>query len=442
MSSAIAKSKPDKSGLPAKFNYIGIKKEETQKLKLYAEEVRGLIRNTLEAAVRIGQILKDVKENILQYGQWQKWVDYEFEGNIKHDTATNFINLANLYEKYKEEHEDGFKKLTLWSLYSLGRESVEPEVKEAVLNLANDDIILSKQEIDSVVKTYRQIKMLEAGIEGEVVQTLKELDTVEDPREVKSLSKLSKRKQKEVAELISTGGAESTKEALKKIVDAKRKNKEEEAAIDIETVEINEQDGEKIEVDLVVQEYHYKNLKDVPDNSIDVAFVEAPLRYSYVEFELHELAKELDRVLCSGGYAIITVGHKAAMFSGPCIEPLNAAHLLCFRKTPGMSKSIVGMNITSASVFAIFCYKGPYKAPRKMLVDLQTYSSHLTDTDAIEGMDEIPPSLEKGIERFLSPLTEAGSCVMHVIVDNHFGVRESIKEMAGRFSARKFITVG
>jgi hypothetical protein len=107
-----------------------------------------------------------------------------------------------------------------------------------------------------------------------------------------------------------------------------------------------------------------------------------------------------------------------------------------------MSKSIVGMNITSASVFAIFCYKGPYKAPRKMLVDLQTYSSHLTDTDAIEGMDEIPPSLEKGIERFLSPLTEAGSCVMHVIVDNHFGVRESIKEMAGRFSARKFITVG
>lgn len=387
----------------------------------YANEIRSLIRSTLESVVRIGQILKEVKA-MLPYGEWQTWVDKEFQEDIKHDSADNWINLASLYAEYKEKYEDGFKKLSLASLYKISRSTVDVEVKETVLKLAQEDEPFSKAEVDSIIKVYRKAKLVEAGIDPTVISELGNTSFVENAKELGKFSRLSKKKQAAVAGLINSGIASTPREAIQQLSIA---SKPPEKLVEVQYTEI--------------KSATYESLEAVSSGAVNIAIVEAPLRYSYVERELNILAVELDRVLRPGGLAIVTLGHKAIMYAGAQLEPLNPLHVLCLRRQPGNTRPIIGTNILSASVFAALAYKSPYRAPQTMLVDLQT----IADEEPAGGLDEVVSGLEAGFIKFMTALVHSDDTILHMICsENHFNMRETIKDAAIDLKAEAFYTVG
>lgn len=406
-----------------KKNKTRLTKSQQTKLNEYSSEIKSLIRTTLESAVRIGQILKDVKDNILPYGEWQEWVDTEFDGNIKHDSAVNWINLAELYEEYSSQYEDGFNRLSLNTLYKLSRSTVDNPVKEAVLQLAEEDEPFNRDELSTVLRVYRKAKMLDAGFTPEVVECLADNELVENPKELRALQKLSKKKREAVAAIIQQGGAQTTKEAVKQLV---LPSTSEEPKVEVSYEEI--------------KHTCYNSLIQVPSDSVNLAIVEAPMKSEYVFKEMSALSSELERVLAPSGYCLITVGHKGALYAGNHLEPLKPLHLLCLRRTPGKSRSIVGSNIMSASVMLTYSYKPPYKSPKTMLVDLQTVkeSEELID----DGMDEVVTGIENGFDRFMQSLVESGDTVLHMIVsEQSFNIETSLKQSAIDLKASNFVTV-
>jgi len=399
---------------------------QKKQLKVYAEEIRGLVKSTLESAVRIGQILKDVRDNILPSREWQKWVDDEFEGNIKHDSANNWINVADLYAEYALKYEDGLSKLSLSSLYKLSRTTIDPEVKETVLQLAQNNEPLDRNEMDAVVRVYRKAKMVDAGIEPYLINELSELDIAENPKELATLRNLSKRKREAVSKLIAAGAASDTKEAIKQLSLVSAAKLEPEEQVEVNYTQI--------------KEANYSDIYSVPSNSVNVCIIEAPLRYSYID-ELNTLSVELERILREGGFAIITLGHKALMFAGDRLEPLKGLHVLCLRRSPGRTRSIIGTNIMSASVFAALAYKAPYHAPKEMIVDLQTIIEPDEDV-MLEGTEEVVSGLEAGFKRFLQALTRPDDVIMHYIAsENHFNIREELLAESIELKASAFFSV-
>ena len=127
----------------------------------------------------------------------------------------------------------------------------------------------------------------------------------------------------------------------------------------------------------------------VAPESIEIAVIEAPMKFSFTLDKAEgfsKMCKQLEQCLKPGGFGFITVGHKAAMFAGPLIEEagLVPLHLLVLRRQSGRSRSIVGINITSASVIMALVYKPPFYAPKKMIVDLQTVTE---GEEIVEGME-------------------------------------------------------
>lgn len=405
---------------------ISLKLTKAQKSKLdsYADEIKQLIHQTVMSAIRIGEILNDVKTNILP-GNWEDWVDTEFPGDIHHDSANNFINAYKLFCEYGQDYTKGIQKLPLSSLYIVGRSTTEPEIKETILKLAEEEEPMSREEVKTVIKTYRKIKLQEAGFSPASVEDLVDLDIAENPKEIKALSKLSVKKKEAVTSLLSQGQVETTKEALKHL----KTNEETTSEESIETVEV---------VYTPIKESIYNNLQEVPTESVDLAIIEAPFKLAYVERELPSVSLELERILNPGGFLIHFLGHKAIMYAGDALAPLHPLHVLCLRKTPGKSKYIIGANITSASVLAAFAYKPPYKAPKQMIVDLQTVDNNeeedtssimsLTQTEALPSFDDVPTGIEIGIERMMMPLVDSQSSVLHAVLSNspHFNIYDSI----------------
>lgn len=410
-----------------------LSKRQQTKLDKYAVEIRTLIKSTLKSAVRIGQILKDVKENILGYGDWQIWVDKEFEGNIKHDSADNWINLANLYEEYHELYGDGFEKLTLSALYKLSRPSVDPEVKETILQLANEDEPIKRDELDAVVRSYRKVKMAEAGFEPDVIMALSDSKAAEDSKELEAIKRLSNKKRDAVVKLLQSGIADTTREALK--------------IAKLQATPIVEIPDNQVEVvySSSLKDNHFNNINEINDAIVNFALIEAPLRFDYVMEDLNNFCIELDRVLAPGGTFIMTLGHKGILFAGDRLEPLKPLHVLCLRRQPGHSRSIIGTNIMSASVLAVYGYKPPHKGPKTMLVDLQTIqpgSDPVEGMDQTGGLDEVVNGLEDGFSLFMKSLVNKGDTVLHVIESpQHFSIRDHIKETATELGAEAFLSV-
>ena len=182
----------------------------------------------------------------------------------------------------------------------------------------------------------------------------------------------------------------------------------------------------------------------VAPESIEIAVIEAPMKFSFTLDKAEgfsKMCKQLEQCLKPGGFGFITVGHKAAMFAGPLIEEagLVPLHLLVLRRQSGRSRSIVGINITSASVIMALVYKPPFYAPKKMIVDLQT----VTDGEEIvEGMDVIDNGLEDCLKRFLSPVIEENSSVLHCVYgssEEHFGITGALKTISSDCGAAKFV---
>jgi hypothetical protein len=438
--------------------FLEIEETASEELKTIATEVLEISsswrRQSQTVAVEIGGKLKVAREIFMKNNKgklWQRWVETELVGEISHDTANNLINLYNLVLEHGEEHSKGISRLSLSALYNTARTTVEPEVKEEILKLAAaSKEPPTREEITDLIKVYRKIKLAEAGVNPQVIDVLAESSVAEDAKELRNLSKLSAKRQIEVANLLVTdtnSGFKSTKEALLSIKKEKEKTQDEEIQKEKAALSTG---GMKSKV--------YKGLaptalNKVPYESVDVAVVEAPMRYSFIKDEEEgfiKLCGQLGNIIKPGGFGLITIGHKAAMFCGPIIEAggLTPLHLLVLRRHTGRSRSIVGINITCASVIIALVYKPPYYAPRKMIVDLQTLDKEVEENQApelVEGYDEIENGMEECLNRFLTPIVEVNNTVMHCVYGSakeHFGIREALKNIASNCGASKFLEVG
>lgn len=438
-------------------NFIELEEQAAAELKTIATDVLEISvswkRQSQEVAVKVGGLLKSAREifmNSNKGGLWQKWVETELVGEISHDTANNLINLYNLVQEHGSEHAEGIAKLSLSSLYYTARTTVEPEVQKEILKLAAaSEVPPTREEVTELIKVYRKIKLADAGVSPEVIEVLADSSVAEDPKELKNLSRLSTKRQIEVASRLVTDdspGFNSTKEALLAIKKEKKKTQEE---IEEEEKSVFSVDGMKSKT--------YKgvagtSLSKVPSESVDVAIVEAPMKYSFIDDEENgfiKLCGQLGAIIKPGGFGLITLGHKAAMFAGPMIEAggLTPLHLLVLRRHSGRSRSIIGINITSASVIIALVYKPPYHAPKKMIVDLQTIDreTEVKAPELIEGYDEIGNGIEDCFKRFLTPIIEVNNTVMHCIYGSskeHFDIRGTLKKISSECGASKFLEVG
>lgn len=396
-------------------------------LSTLQSEIKGLLKQTLENVIRLGQIFKHIKEDLLPQGEWVKWFESNFGSELSRVTVNNFINVYELHNSYKDKYSGSIESLSLRTLYKLGSGNIEPALKETVLDIGLDQEV-SEREADTIIKTYRQIKMAHAGLAPEAVKMLTTVEIAEKPKELAEIQRLSKPKQLQVARIISEGLANTPKEALKFIGKSSRQQ-EEQTNAQLRTVDYE-----------VTRKHIVSSLADIPDGAVNLAVIEAPLKFDFVDLELPRLSKEVYRILQPGGFAIITLGHKAIMYAGDALSDLVGAHVLCLRRQPGNSRTIVGLNITSASVFAVLAYRPPYKAPSNLIVDLQTIDQNqvkqlgeyealedLTDTEAFIGLDEVHSGLEKCFEYFLDALSLKGDLenqLLHHIVEsaNHFNI--------------------
>lgn len=427
-----------------------VSKDTSLELQGLELEIRGLIRQTLENVVRLGEIFTYVKETLLPSGQWQIWLKSRFEGEISHDTAKNFMNLYMLYKQYELTHGDGIRALDLSSLYKLGSSAVEEGAKEVALELATQQP-MDRKSTSQVIQTYRKIKLAHAGLAPEAVKLLTRVEVAEDPKQLRDMQRMSKVTQVKVAGLIAQGTAATPKEAIQ-VLKANKEIEANELESDNDSTNELEESNNVVNVTFTkTKKTRYSLLEEIPNESIKVALVEAPLRFDFVHNGLNSISKELERVLMPGGFAIITVGHKAVMFAGSALNGLNPLHVLCLRRQPGNTRTIIGVNIACASVLAVLAYKGPYMAPKGMIADLQTVdqqakrfteSEEYTESDAIEGFDLVHTGLEKCFEEFLNPLLERGDSLLHLIVSkDHFSISDHLFSVAENKNCAEFVSV-
>lgn len=440
------------------FDYEMVEDATVRQLLMnYEGEIRSIIRQSLENVVRLGEIFTIIKEEILPYRQWKAWVHGRFNNEIHISTTHNWMNVYQLYKEYGEKYENALEQIKLRDLYVLGRSGVEAEAKEAALSLVQQQKV-NPRDTRKVVETYRKIKLVSAGVQPDVVKMLTKSEIAENPKYVQDLGKLSKTKQQEVAEVLLAGEAQTPREALRVIKESRVPASAPAATAPPVETNNNQTNASNnrpalidldVEVNIVNKVERYESLKAVPPGTIQIALVEAPLKFDFINNgEFYDLTKDLGEVLMPGGFALITVGHKAAMFVGAAAhDSLKPIHLVCLRRQPGNTCTIIGLNIASASVYMVLAYKPPYRAPKGFLVaDLHT----LNDTEALPGMDVVETGLEKSIKHLLQPLLSSAAAdeneyaaVLHHVVrgSQHFSLNDYLQEISFELGAREFVSV-
>lgn len=440
-------------GAAAEELLINIGEEDRKSLGLIADEVKDLCikwrRSSYEVAVEVGSRLNRVREIFHANNSgdfWQAWIKKELKGEISHDTATNLINLYQLHQEHGADYQEGLSKLSLSALYYTARGSVEPELKKEVLKIAAEgELPPNREELAAIFQVYRKVKLAEAGVIPQAIKGLSESEVAENPKELKMLARYSKKKQIQLAEVLSNNenAAKSVREALAIIRGEEKEEKKE-----LEQEEVAEK---SLELTTTIKTKVYRGsatnaLKKVPVEEVDLAIVEAPMKFDFVMgTELSQLCRDLNSLLKPGGFALITLGHKGSMFCGASIEigGLSPLHLIVLRRQSGRSRSIVGINITSASVIMALAYKPPYKAPKKMLIDLQTIAEEESPPEVIEELTEVGNGIEECLRRLLTPLLTVGSTILHCIYSSeHFSIRSHIKNVASDSGVSKFIEIG
>lgn len=124
---------------------------------------------------------------------------------------------------------------------------------------------------------------------------------------------------------------------------------------------------------------------------------------------------------------MVVLGHKAIMDAAKYLSPLEPLHVLVLRRQPGATRSVVGINIACASVLMALAYKKPYRAPDRMLVDLQT----------------VETGIEEGLEQFFRSLLQPNDVLIHVkCTKDHFQIEQPVIDLGIRLGCSQVYSVG
>ena len=87
----------------------------------------------------------------------------------------------------------------------------------------------------------------------------------------------------------------------------------------------------------------------------------------------------------------------------------------------------------------MLAYKQPFKAPHKIVFDLQTFEQ--TEELPIE-LEEVTTGIEAGVCKFLDALIEPGANVGHLVLGKRsFGLRTSLNQKLQDLGAKTFYLI-
>ena len=163
------------------FDYEILDRETQIAVKQKTFEIKGLIRQTAQEIVEIGQKLTEVKRQ-LKHGQFRSWLKSEFNWSIS--SATKFMQVS---EQFKNINFTHFNFATS-ALYVLAAPSTPESAREYALEIASqgENITYSlaklivKHHKESVEKNYSSSNQLNSStiIQSDVQSTSSAVDAV------------------------------------------------------------------------------------------------------------------------------------------------------------------------------------------------------------------------------------------------------------------------
>lgn len=410
-------------------------KEDT--IRNLAHRVAKRWQDGLDAILDVGEALLRIKEQV-KAGDFMEWLREEMAPRgLSYDRANSMMNFHKEYTRVQgTPDEPALMKIAQNELAAAYRLSTAPpDIKESFYRLTEDEETPpSRKAIEKVKQEYRKIQVKESGIIPDAAVWILQTPVASDPKELKRIANLSKEKQVLVSKAIASGAATSRREALQQIRESN--------IIDAEILEDEEVTAELERPKDFVKIYKSKPLtalRKLASESVNLAIIEAPQKFDFVDLQYPELLQALQPALAPGGFAIITLGHKAITATYDVTEA-NGLHVLqplVLRLQPGRTSTIVGINMMTASRLALLVYKSPFRQPKGTVVDLQTVGQ---ETDS---QDEVPAGIEVGFSKFMEQLTHPDDVVCHIQLDpaKNFKMREHLVEKAESF-ASQFIAIG
>jgi len=320
--------------------------------------------------------------------------------NLSLDTVQRWAMIAEEVNKHPERVEV-IGSMQLSALYETLRPSFPEDLREAVLSSGQQT--LNPKQIKEVKKLYQAAKAQERNITADAIVTLSEGKYEISNTALRHLSLIPSEEQSEFAKQLADDrncGLQAMKDRLREI---------------------------KVETQAELVTIPAK-LQELPFESIDLIVVECPLGNAWKDSDLglKQLADRLEDILVPGGFALIFLGHTSILNAASYLTNLKPLTLLTCRKQPGNSSTNVGVNLGYAAVHAMLCYKPNFRAPSRIVFDLQTFEA--TETPPSE-LGEVTTGIEAGICKFMDSLVEPGFNVAHLVLGNRsYGIRPQLTE--------------
>ncbi len=131
------------------FDYEILDRETQIAVKQKTVEIKGLIRQTAQEIVEIGQKLAEVKQQ-LKHGQFRNWLKSEFNWSIS--SATKFMQVS---EQFKNINFTHFNFATS-ALYVLAAPSTPESARQYALEIAGQGENITYSLAKLIVKHYKE----------------------------------------------------------------------------------------------------------------------------------------------------------------------------------------------------------------------------------------------------------------------------------------------
>ncbi|MEM1242011.1 MAG: DUF3102 domain-containing protein [Cyanobacteria bacterium P01_H01_bin.26] len=158
------------SSISGLFDYDSLEASKRSIIQQRTGEIRERLRRSAQDVWEIGEKLSDVRSR-LQYGQFLTWLKVEFGWSQR--TAYNFIKV---YETFGDRFANLAKvDIATSLLYQLASPSVPEDLRNEVLESAEQGKKITANELRTAIKKVKQLKS--AAVEA---QTADEIPTVDE----------------------------------------------------------------------------------------------------------------------------------------------------------------------------------------------------------------------------------------------------------------------
>jgi Protein of unknown function (DUF3102) len=117
----------------------------------HAEAIRALRKQTIENIIEIGRRLVDVRDNLLEHGEWLPWLEREFAWSRQ--TADHFIHV---YEARDKLPTVGNLELPITALYLLAAPSTPDSARQEISARIEAGESVAIAEVKQTIAEHRQ----------------------------------------------------------------------------------------------------------------------------------------------------------------------------------------------------------------------------------------------------------------------------------------------